>query len=85
MLRTRVDDDLALTCGCQVARVFVALWSGLCVAEGRVFSLSFDTERAVASEKKLELGLSEFVLLKMETVLGGIIWEKRQLSHCLQP
>ena len=21
MLRTRVDDDLALTCGCQVARV----------------------------------------------------------------
>ena len=38
----------ALTCECPVARVCVALWSGWCVAEGRMFALSNDIEHAVA-------------------------------------
>ena len=38
-----------LTCGCLAARVSVALWSGWCVAEGRMFALSNDIEHAVAT------------------------------------
>ena len=39
----------ASICGCLVAQACVALREGLCVAEGRMFGLSYDTEPAVAS------------------------------------
>ena len=86
MLRTRVGrggaHSPASTCGCPVARVCVALWSGWCVAKGPG-SVCRMTSNLPWPMWKPEPGTSEFALVKMGQLLGSTFW--RTITHLLLP
>ena len=66
--------------------VCVALWLALCVAEGRAFSLSNDTELASVRWRSSSWEwVWEFALLKMEKWWeAGTVW-RMVTPYCIQP